>query len=80
MKDAELPAPVQLTVEKTKNSDTLEARNAIRAAIIGGDIEGAMALINEHAPDLLNTNTKLQFNLLRQQLVELIRNKFAIEI
>ena len=55
--------------------DTLNERSAIHNCIINGDIETAIRLIGEIAPNLLNSNQKLQFKLLRQQLVELIRNK-----
>ena len=80
MKDADLPAPNPPTVENTKNVDTLEQRNVIRNAIITGDLENAMKMIQELAPTLLSNNKKLQFKLLRQQLVELIRNKFINNI
>lgn len=55
--------------------ETLNERSAIHNCIINGDIETAIRLIGEIAPNLLNSNQKLQFKLLRQQLVELIRNK-----
>lgn len=80
VKDADLPAPNPPTVENTKNVDTLEQRNVIRNAIITGDLENAMKMIQELAPTLLSNNKKLQFKLLRQQLVELIRNKFINNI
>jgi len=65
----------QKILENTKNVDTLNERSAIHNCIINGDIETAIRLIGEIAPNLLNSNQKLQFKLLRQQLVELIRNK-----
>jgi len=80
VKDADLPAPNPPTVENTKNVDTLEQRNVIRNAIITGDLENAIKMIQELAPTLLSNNKKLQFKLLRQQLVELIRNKFINNI
>lgn len=75
VKDADLPSPIQPVVANIKNVDTLEQRNEIRNAIIIGDLETALKLINQITPNLLNSNQKLQFKLLRQQLVELIRNK-----
>nr|CAD2147948.1 unnamed protein product [Meloidogyne enterolobii] len=87
IKDAELSPPSdtnqlkkndlsdQKILENTKNVDTLNERSAIHNCIINGDIETAIRLIGEIAPNLLNSNQKLQFKLLRQQLVELIRNK-----
>ena len=73
--DADLPTPKPPTVGGTKNSDTLEQRNAIRGAIIAGDLEVALKLVNELTPNLLSSSPKLHFKLLRQQLVELIRNR-----
>ncbi|KAL7073354.1 hypothetical protein ACQ4LE_006946 [Meloidogyne hapla] len=75
IKDAELPPPNPPTLETTKNVDTLNERSAIHNSIVNGDIETALNLIGVIAPTLLTSNQKLQFKLLRQQLVELIRNK-----
>lgn len=70
--DAEMKFPKP---DEADNLDTLEARNEIRNAIVNGEIETAMELINKIAPELLPNDTKLHFQLLRQQLVELIRRK-----
>jgi len=60
---------------RNPNISSLEKRDAIRNAIVDGDIEGATVQINELSPNLLADNPKLHFKILRQQLVELIRNK-----
>lgn len=75
VKDSELPTQSSSTLESTKNIDSLEKRNAIRSYINSGDLNSALKLINEIAPTLLEKNPKLHFKLIRQQLVELIRNK-----
>ncbi|KAL3101263.1 hypothetical protein niasHT_028019 [Heterodera trifolii] len=75
VEDAELPLLNTTTISNSRNVDTLEQRNAIRDAVIGGAIDSALLLVNEIAPTLLNDNSILHFKLLRQQLVELIRNK-----
>ena len=55
--------------------DTLEKRDRIRHAIVSGDLESAITQIKVLSPQLLTTDTSLHFKLLRQQLVELIRDK-----
>lgn len=54
---------------------TLEQRNNIRTIIVNGDLELALKQIEEVAPNLLQQNPKLNFKLLQQLLVELIRKK-----
>lgn len=73
--DAEMKLPKP---EEAENLDTLEARNEIRNAIVNGEIENATELINKLAPELLPSDKKLHFQLLRQQLVELIRRKWVL--
>ncbi|KAI3422076.1 Glucose-induced degradation complex subunit [Globodera pallida] len=75
VEDAELPSLNTTAIATSKNVDTLEKRNAIRNAVISGSVESALFLVNEIAPTLLGNNATLHFKLLRQQLVELIRNK-----
>jgi len=70
--DAEINFPSR---ETAPNMDTLDERNAIRDAIVSGDLEGAIDKIKQLTPTFLATNTTMHFKLLRQQLVELIRNK-----
>uniref|UniRef100_A0A914EI91 CTLH domain-containing protein n=1 Tax=Acrobeloides nanus TaxID=290746 RepID=A0A914EI91_9BILA len=55
--------------------ENLDRRNAIRNSIVNGDIALALEQINDVVPDLLKNNIKLNFQLIRQQLVEVIRNK-----
>lgn len=73
--DAELPSLDISTIANSKYLDTLDQRNAIRNAVVQGDIESALNLVNGLTPTILENNPKLHFKLLRQQLVELIRNK-----
>lgn len=54
---------------------TLEQRNNIRTTIVSGDLESAINQIEEVAPNLLQHNPHLNFKLLQQLLVELIRKK-----
>ncbi|ODQ53809.1 hypothetical protein SAICODRAFT_29801 [Saitoella complicata NRRL Y-17804] len=53
--------------------DSINERMVIRQAIHRGDVQGAIERINELDPELLDTVPSLHFQLLRLQLVELIR-------
>jgi len=53
----------------------LHKRYEIRTSIVNGDIQKAIEQINEYVPTLLRDRPKVHFQLLRQQLVELIREK-----
>ncbi|KAK9455426.1 CTLH/CRA C-terminal to lish motif domain-containing protein [Dipodascopsis uninucleata] len=53
--------------------DSISDRMAIRSAIHAGDIQSAIEKINDLNPELLDTNPELHFQLLRLQLIELIR-------
>lgn len=68
-------AKIKYPQESVINVDTLEKRNTIRNSIVTGDLESALAQIEELTPQLLSENSELHFKLLRQQLVELIRKK-----
>ncbi len=56
-------------------AETLEKRNQIRNHIVSGEMEEAMRKIEALAPELLKSDERIHFKLLRQQLVELIRAK-----
>ncbi|KAF5101613.1 hypothetical protein DV451_002130 [Geotrichum candidum] len=49
------------------------SRMAIKSLILSGQIQAAIELINDVNPELLDTHKQLHFDLLRLQLVELIR-------
>lgn len=53
--------------------DTISDRMSIRAAVQRGDVEAAVARVNELDPQILNGNTQLAFHLRQQQLIEIIR-------
>ncbi|KAK4040587.1 CTLH/CRA C-terminal to lish motif domain-containing protein [Parachaetomium inaequale] len=52
---------------------SIQTRQDIQHAIHSGNIETAISALNDLDPELLDTNPKLHFSLLRLQLVELIR-------
>lgn len=52
---------------------SIQVRVEIRNAIHAGDIETAIAKINELNPQILDSDPALHFSLLRLQLIELIR-------
>jgi hypothetical protein len=62
-------------VEKVRDHCHLPERDAIRNAVLKGQLDVAIDLINKLCPNLLEKNKLLNFQILRQQLVELIRNK-----
>ena len=70
-KEAKSTPPVDL--------QTLEDRACIRVSIIGGNIAEAIDRINAMNTQLLQDDFNLRFRLQKQQLVELIRNKKAVE-
>lgn len=57
------------------SAESLEKRNQIRNHIVAGELEAAMREIEALAPELLRSDSRIHFKLLRQQLVELIRAK-----
>lgn len=57
----------------------MESRMKIRAAIQNGSIEEAIDLVNDLNSEILDTNPRLYFRLLQQQLIELIRHEKTAE-
>ena len=57
----------------------LENRMEIRKAIMKGQIDTAISLINDLDPEILDTNKKLNFRLRLQKLVEFIKNNNVSE-
>uniref|UniRef100_A0A7E4VTM6 LisH domain-containing protein n=1 Tax=Panagrellus redivivus TaxID=6233 RepID=A0A7E4VTM6_PANRE len=57
----------------------LNKRYEIRTSIVNGEIAKAITQIQDYVPSLLADNPKVHFQLLRQQLVELIREKRVTE-
>ncbi|CAK8678076.1 glucose-induced degradation protein 8 homolog [Clavelina lepadiformis] len=57
------------------NLDSLDVRIKIRDAILAGQVNQAIFLINESHPELLDDNRILLFYLHLQHLIELIREK-----
>lgn len=53
--------------------ESIQSRVEIRRAIHAGDIETAITKINDLNPQILDTDPALHFDLLRLQLIELIR-------
>lgn len=58
-----------------KEKAGLHKRYEIRTSIVNGDISRAVEQIQEYVPELLDSHPRVHFQLLRQQLVELIREK-----
>lgn len=56
-------------------AENLDARMAIRDAIVDGKIDEAIKRINGLVPNLLDDNSLLHLQLLQQHLIELIRQK-----
>jgi hypothetical protein len=52
---------------------SIGARMAVRAALVGGDVAGAIERVNDLDPDVLEARPALLFSLQRQRLIELIR-------
>lgn len=61
-------------MDLTLSMDSINHRHEIRALIHSGKIEGAISHINEASPELLERNEDLHFDLLRLQLIEMIRD------
>ncbi|KAI6186868.1 LisH [Aphelenchoides besseyi] len=61
--------------DEYRESCHLTERNEIREAVQNGDLDKAIDLIKKICPNLLEENKTLNFDLLRQKLVELIRNE-----
>lgn len=57
---------------------SLACRNTVRQAILGGDVEAAVQLLQQHYPATLTSSSSsladdLQFNLGCQRYIELLR-------
>ncbi|KAF7310841.1 hypothetical protein HMN09_00627100 [Mycena chlorophos] len=63
--EANLSAPVDF--------DSIESRMNIRDALHRGDVEDAIARVNDLNPEILDTNPALYFHLQQQRLIEYIR-------
>ncbi len=55
--------------------DTISDRRAIRAAVETGDVARAVEQTDRITPDLLSSSPELAFQMLQQQLIELIRDE-----
>lgn len=60
-------------VESSVDLSSIKSRMKIKSLINAGKVEHAIELINDIEPELLDTNPGLHFELLRLQLIELIR-------
>ncbi|ODQ64559.1 hypothetical protein NADFUDRAFT_47217 [Nadsonia fulvescens var. elongata DSM 6958] len=56
--------------------NTIDNRMRIKKLILKGKIQESIELINDIHPELLDSDPNLHFNLLRLQLIELIREQF----
>ncbi|KAJ6509452.1 lish motif-containing protein [Mycena vitilis] len=54
--------------------DSIESRMNIRDALQRGDVEDAIARVNDLNPEILDTNPALYFHLQQQKLIEFIRH------
>ncbi|KAF7339537.1 hypothetical protein MSAN_02168200 [Mycena sanguinolenta] len=54
--------------------DSIESRMDIRDALQRGDVEDAIARVNDLNPEILDTNPQLYFHLQQQKLIEFIRH------
>ncbi|KIW40087.1 hypothetical protein, variant 3 [Exophiala oligosperma] len=66
----------EANIQQKADLTAIEERVRIRDSIHRGDMQHAIELINDLNPELLDTDKKLHFSLLRLQLVELIRLSF----
>jgi len=67
----------EANIQPKADMSCIQERVEIRESIHRGDLQAAIELINELNPELLDTDRKLHFSLLRLQLVELIRQSFT---
>ncbi|KIW90736.1 uncharacterized protein Z519_08519 [Cladophialophora bantiana CBS 173.52] len=67
----------EANIQPKADFSCIQERVQIRESIHRGDLQAAIELINELNPELLDTDKKLHFSLLRLQLVELIRQSFT---
>ena len=62
-------------IEANMDFDLIEKRREIRIMIQEGKIDEAIEMINDLNPEILDTNDELYFNLKKQKLIELIKDK-----
>jgi len=62
-------------VETAVDLDSIDLRIRIKELILQGQIQEAIALVNDYHPELLDNDRYLYFHLQQQQLIELIREK-----
>jgi len=62
-------------VETSVDLDSIDLRIRIKELILQGQIQEAIALVNDFHPELLDNDRYLYFHLQQQQLIELIRGK-----
>ncbi|XP_067932085.1 glucose-induced degradation protein 8 homolog [Watersipora subatra] len=66
---------VEAGVTPTMDLGTIDKRLLIRSHLQNGEIDSAVAIINEIHPELLDNDNLLYFKIQQQQLIELIRQK-----
>eukprot|EP00042_Codosiga_hollandica_P024370 m.102201 g.102201 ORF g.102201 m.102201 type:complete len:241 (+) comp51531_c0_seq7:104-826(+) len=66
-------------VEFTLAPPSLGTGSQVRAAILEGDINGAIDALNDVNPELLDSDSSLYFSLQRQQMIELIKQNRITE-
>jgi hypothetical protein len=66
---------VESGIEPCTDLSSLDNRIKIRDAVLSGQIQAAVALVNDLYPELLDNNRLLCFHLQQQHLIELIRDK-----
>lgn len=75
---AELFVAAQPSLTTASNTDwrlmeNITERQRAKSAILRGDIDGAMRIVNDYDPNLILDNRPLFFHLLQQKMIELIR-------
>ncbi|KAI9032163.1 CTLH/CRA C-terminal to lish motif domain-containing protein [Hyaloraphidium curvatum] len=72
-KDAAEKFAQETGLEPSVELESIEDRMNIRNAVQNGDIDQAIAHVNDLDPEILDVNPKLYFHLKQQKLIELIR-------
>merc|ERR1711935_826146 len=72
-KDAAEQLANEANMEPTTNLTSIDDRMRIRKAVENGNIQTAIELVNEHNPEILDTEPVLIFHLQKQRLLEIIR-------
>ncbi|KAF6020615.1 GID8 [Bugula neritina] len=78
-KEAAEKFKIESGINPTIDLQTIDKRLEIRNCLQNGEIEKAVALINEIHPELLDNDNLLYFKIQQQQLIELIREKDVIK-